>query len=172
MSNVNKILDNMEEVKEMNDKIKNMLQIIVFICLTALPFITVTNILGIETFLDSFENPDSYVCYKDSGNLVGLKTDSDRYILLQKTNHPDFNIEKSDIVLYCKIDGEIACEEVSSITGIGNFRRYLTKNYLEYDEEVIYQSQIIGKVIKIIDNNIWNEMSLKIWEISINNLKI
>lgn len=127
--------------------------------------------IGIETFLDSFDNPDSYIFMKNSNDIQGLKTQDEQYIIIQKITHPDFEIEKNDEILYFNIKGEIECNKILDVQGTGFFTKY----YLENEdnlENTLYQTQIVGKVIKNLDNNIWNELSLKLWDVSINYLNI
>ena len=137
----------------------------------SLPFITLTNIIGIETFLDSFEYPESYVCMKNSDDIQGLKAQDEQYIIIQKTTHPDFQIEKNDEIIYFTIDGEIKYNKILDITGTGLFKKYYIQNENDQDS-TIYETQIVGKIIKNIDNNIWNELSVKLWEISIKYLNL
>jgi len=154
------------------EQIRKIIGLILFVGIAALPFMSVTEMIGMETFLDSFEHPNSYLFLKNDDLITGIKTDAENYIIIQKTNHPEFEIQKNDKLMYFNLQGEISCEEVKYIRGIGTFKRYyLNSEYAEF-EETIYEGQIIGKVIKQIDNNFWNELSLKIWEISIENFNI
>ena len=155
----------------MRESIKNLIQILVFISIASLPFISVTNILGLETFLDSFENPESYICFKNTNQISGIQTNQESYIIIQTSKHPKFILEESDSILYYKIDGEIVCTKIDEIVGVGTFKKYYIDNGEEsFTEYPIYENQIIGKIVKAVDNNIWNELSIKLWEISINNL--
>lgn len=156
----------------MKDQIKKLIQFLIFLSIVLLPFITMTSTLGMETFLDSFENPDAYLCLKDSDKITGIDTSDESFIIIQRKAHPDFEIHETDTVLYCKIDGEISCSKIFEINGVGTYTRYYTKSTSSSKEGPIFKSQIIGKVIKVVDNNIWSGLSLKIWEISINSLNI
>ena len=82
--------------------IKTVIKIWIFISIASLPFITVTQIIGMDAFLDSFENPDHYICLKDKNNVYGSKTKTGEYMIIQKSSHPDFNVKKSDTIIYCK----------------------------------------------------------------------
>lgn len=152
--------------------IKNAIKICIFISIASLPFLTITQIIGMETFLDSFENPEHYVCLQDKDNLFGSNTKNGEYIIIQKSTHPEFNVKKSDSIIYCKIDGDIACNKVYQINNIGAIKRYHTTEENDITSQPIYQSQIIGKIINVVDNNIWNSISIKIWETSIYNLNL
>ena len=90
---------------------------------------------------------------------------------MQKSSHPDFNIKKSDIVIYCRTNGDLACEKIEYIS-LDFIKTYYTRNSLEISSHPIFESQIIGKVVSVIENNIWNSISIKCWEISINSLNL
>ena len=154
------------------ERIRKIIGLILFIGIAALPFMSVTEMIGMEAFLDSFEHPESYLCLKSDNLITGIKTDTDNYIIIQKTNHPEFEIQKNDKLMYFNLQGELSCEEVNQISGMGTFKRYYLNGEYEEGEVTIYEGQIIGKVIKQIDNNFWNELSIKIWEISIENFNI
>jgi len=156
----------------MKKKIKNVIKFCIFISLVSLPFITITQILGMETFLDSFENPSYYICLQDKDNSLGLNTKNEEYLIIQKSSHPEFNIKKSDSIIYCKNDGDIACNKVYNINNIGAIKIYYTTGENDFVSQPIYESQIIGKVITVVDSNIWNFFSIRIWDVSIHNLNL
>lgn len=140
--------------------------------LASLPFISITNIIGIDIFLDSFENPESYICLKNSDNIIELEDDY-QYIIIQKSTHPDFNIDTNDVVLYFSFDGDILCSKINEINGIGSFKRYhISDQYSDNKDSSIFQNQIIGKVVQTLDDNPWNKLLIKMWDISIHNLNI
>jgi len=93
------------------------------------------------------------------------------YIIIQKSSHPDFVIKTKDTIIYCKNDEKLACDKVDYIS-INAIKRYYINDDLSSKDQPIYESQIIGKVIRIIDNNIWNSISIKCWESSINSLNL
>lgn len=128
--------------------------------------------IGIDTFLDSFENPEYYICLQDKDNSLGLNTKNGEYIIIQKSSHPNFNIKKSDSVIYCKKGGDIACNRIHHINSIGAIKGYYTTKENDVTSQPIYESQIVGKIINVVDGNIWNSISLKIWETSIHNLNL
>ena len=154
--------------KDFNKITKNTIKIFIFIALASLPFITVTQTIGMDIFLDSFENPKYYVCLQDKDNSFGLNSKGGEYLIIQKSTHPDFNIDKSDSIIYFKNDGDIVCNKVYFISNIEAIKSYHTID----ENEPIFEGQIIGKIVKIIDGNLWNSISLKIWETSINNLNL
>jgi len=152
--------------------IKNAIKICIFISLASFPFITVTQIIGMDTFLDSFENPEHYVCLQDKDNSLGSNTKNGEYIIIQKSSHPEFSVKNSDSIIYCKNGGGIACDKIHYINNIGAIRRYCTTEENDITSQPIYKSQIIGKIINVVDGNIWNSISIKIWETSIRSLNL
>jgi len=152
--------------------VKNSIKIIIFITLANLPFITVTQIIGMDTFLDSFENPEYYLHLQDTNNSYGLNTNSGEHIIVQKSTHPDFNIKKSDSILYFKEDGHLNCNKVTQINNMGALKCYYIQEKNQFSNKPIYDFQVIGKVVNIADGNLWNSISLSIWETSINNLNL
>jgi hypothetical protein len=126
----------------------------------------------LELFLDTFDNSQNYVCIQDKNNDFETSTNGN-YIIIQKSSHPDFIIKKSDHIIYCDYEGEISYSKVSNINSIASVKRYHVEGEeSEKGECVLFQNQIIGKIVKIIDDNILNTISMKIWEISIHNLNV
>ena len=173
MTSVNKILNNMKRWMMGKKEIKKTIKLFIFFIIISLPFVTITQMIGMDTFLDSFENPDQYLCFQDNGDWFGVKTEESKYIIIQKATHPDFTIEDSDSIIYFKINGDITCSKIKQTnTYISSIKRYSPVNSNEEYEENIYESQIIGKIVNRADDNIWNILSIKIWEVSIHNLNI
>jgi hypothetical protein len=100
-----------------------------------------------------------------------LKEKNNEFVILQKSSHPDFDIKKSDTIIYCRINGELACDKVEFIS-LGGVKTYHTKNDINMSSQPIFECQIIGKVINTIENNLWNSISIKSWEVSINWLNL
>jgi len=155
----------------MRRRIKNILKICVFILLANLPFLSATQLIGMEVFLDSFESPQEYVYFQAGEQLVGSIKNNDDYLILQRTNHPEFTLNEGDTILYSNGNDIVACNKIHSISCIGTLKKYHVTNV---DDSLIdypvYNYQIIGKVVSIIDNNLWNILSIKLWDISIHNL--
>jgi hypothetical protein len=149
------------------DIIKAFAKILIFLSITALPFLTLTNSIGIDTFLDSFENPEKYTYLMNNNYLQSTKIKDQNYIIIQKSDHPNFQIQEGDTIMYCTVNGEIACHEIYQIYGIGTLKKYSIK-----EKNTVYSDQIIGKVIKTLDNNILNELAINIWNLAINELNI
>jgi len=159
----------MEEVEKMKKIIKNTLKFIIFITFTSLPFLTVTQLIGMDIFLDSFENSEYYLCLQNDG-FFASKINNKDHIIIQKSSHPDFNIKNGDSIVFWNNDGDIICNKLERINNVGSLKRYKSIENKDSEQLPIYENQIIGRVINTIDNNIWFSISLKIWEISIQNL--
>lgn len=152
-------------------KLKTAIKLCVFLTVASLPFISATQIVGLDTFLDSFENPDHYMCIENDDGIFATKSGNKEYIIIQMSSHPDFSIQKNNHIIYFTNDEEIVCSQVYHISSIGEIQRYHIKD----DEKVgrhILENQVVGKIIKTVDDNIWNSISITIWETSINNLNI
>lgn len=152
--------------------IKNIIKLGIFVSIAALPFISITQIIGIDTFIDSFENPDHYVCLQDKNNSLNLDIKRGDFIIVQKSSHPNFNAKESDYIIYSKINGDIACNKINNINTMGALKIYYVSEQNDLSKQPIYDLQVIGKVVNIIDDNIWNSISISLWATSINNLNI
>lgn len=146
--------------------------LIIFTLISCLPFIHIIDIIGIELYLDSFENSDNYICIQDRQNSLESNTFGD-FLIIQKAAHPEFKIEKSDLIIYCDNEGDITFTKVNYINSISAMKKYyVEKDTQELEKNVIFENQILGKVIEIVDENVINSISVKIWETSIHNLNI
>ncbi|RLF31919.1 MAG: hypothetical protein DRM98_04785 [Thermoplasmata archaeon] len=147
----------------MKKTLKKTIKTLVFFIFTLLPFIYATHTIGINLFLDSFEKPDCYLYLQNNGN----------YLIIQKASHPDFSLKKGDIILFWE-NGDINYDKINQVTGIGTWKKYYIqdKNNSSLGEKPIYRGQIIGKIIKITNSNLYTEVSMKIWEVAIHNLNI
>jgi hypothetical protein len=140
-----------------------------FVVLANLPFLTMTQLMGMEPFLDSFQQTEFYQYFKS--NYLDIKGIDNSYIILQKSSYPDFSIVPGDDIFYLKDEAGLLCRKVYHVSYAGPLKRYYTLQFNgDLCLEPVYQYQIIGKVIGIVDNNAWNTLSLKVWDMSINNL--
>ena len=159
--------------KKLKKSLKKTIKPITFIAIALLPFLSATSIMSMDTFLDSFENPENYLCVENDNKLIKCAANEGDYIIIQKSTHPDFEIEENDKILYLKTKGTIKTNIVDHIEKIGSIKRvYLKDDNNQVSQSTVYECQIVGKIVKVVDNNIWNSISLKIWDISINNLNI
>ena len=152
---------------------KNIIKILVFISFASLPFITSTQILGMDIFLDSFEKPEYYL-YLSSSRYSISSTSTDKYFMvIQKSTHPDFSLQNGDKIIYYTDDGKLECYEIKSVNSIGLIKNYrVNKEDDEINQNTIYNTQIIGKIVKIVGDNLFNTISMEIWNACIHNLNI
>jgi flagellar hook assembly protein FlgD len=155
------------------EKIKEITKFLAILSIILFPFLSITNLVGMDTFIDSFENPDSYVYIKNMNGFFVSNVEKASYVIIQKTGHPDFNIRESDTVIYSSITGEIVCNKIEHINNIGPINRYKIKaSYFEENSETIFEDQIIGKVVKVVNDDMWNTLLIKAWGATIYNLNI
>ena len=98
--------------------------------------------------------------------------EKEKYIIIQKSTHPEFQLEKQDEIIHIKTDGTLTCNKIYEISGAGYFKKYFILENNKPLSSPIYENQIIGKIVKTLDNNLWNQISIKTWETSIKNLNI
>jgi len=148
---------------------KDILKIVTFIVLINLPYLTISQVIGMDNFLDSFHDPEEYRYVKSS--ILDIQDAAEGYLIIQKSSHQEFSVALGDNIFLID-EGGLACRSVYQIS-TDNMKRYYTISFSneEYPEP-IYEYQIIGKVVGVVEDNIWNSISLKLWDISINNLNI
>lgn len=148
---------------------KDILKIVSFIVLINLPYLTISQVIGVDNFLDSFHDPGEYRYVKSSA--MDIQDVTEGYLIIQKSSHQEFSVGVGDSVFLID-EGGLACRSVYQID-TDNMKRYYTVSFAdEVYLEPIYEYQIIGKVVGVVEDNIWNSISLKLWDISINNLNI
>lgn len=157
----------------MKGRTKTILKICMFVLLANLPFLSATQIIGMDIFLDSFESPEKYVYFQaDEQHIEGIKNDNDYYVL-QRTSHPEFTLNEGDTIIYSTGNNVVICNKIYSISCIGAIKKYhvtnVDDNMIDYP---VYDYQVIGKVVSIVDNNIWNVISMKLWDVSIHSLNV
>lgn len=129
--------------------------------------------IGIDAFLDSFENPEQYMYLQGSGHSMEPNINEGEYLVLQKSSCPSFSVNEGDIILYCKDEGGLVCHRVYSVSCIGSIKKYQTiGDGNDFVDKPVYENQIIGKIVGVVGNNIWNAISIKIWDMSVHNLNI
>jgi len=148
---------------------KQLLHFSIILLFVSLPFLTICHLFGTDTFVDSFDYPQFYVYVKNSK--ITIEGETQGYLVIQKISHPQFTLSTGDSVLFIQDDGAIECEQIHSIGRITGLQRYYVMDHDEnIREEPVYNYQIIGKIIGRLDDTIWNALSLKVWDMSINNL--
>lgn len=160
-------------LKRWKDKrtLKIIIKFCLFVTIASLPFISITQKIGLETFLDSFENSEYYFCFQDEEGLYGAYTKDNEYVIVQGSRHPDFTVSKDDFIIYSTDKDEIVCNRVYRIRSIGTIKKYQTLDQKSFSQYVL-ENQVLGRVVKVVDNNLWNSISITLWEISINSLNI
>lgn len=157
----------------MNKLTTSVLHLCIFICIANFPFISVTQLAGMDVFLDSFENTEHYLYLHDDGGLKSIDITTDEYIILQKSTHPSFQLKENDVVLYYDENGNAACQHLSHITATGPLLTYHLASYgIIESDHVIYDNQIIGKVVSTVKHTMWNAFCLHLWDIAISQLNI
>jgi hypothetical protein len=149
--------------------IKAAVQFCAFVIIANLPFLTMTQLIGIDTFLDSFQHPNSYQYLKN--DKIDNADQKNGYIILEKPTHQDYSIAQGDTILYRSTEGAIEYGTVCSIQDQHGETTYYTTTPSEDNlEGPIFEYQILGKNTRVVDDNIWNALSLHIWGLTIENL--
>jgi hypothetical protein len=149
--------------------IKGVEKFCAFVIIANLPFLTITQLLGIDTFIDSFKHPDSYQYIKN--DKIRFTDTKGGYLILEKPIDADYSIVKGDTILYRTTKDTLRYRVVDQINIQQGALTYYTVAINEDGPDgPIYDQQIIGKIKGRIDDNIWNTFSLQIWEFSIDNL--
>jgi hypothetical protein len=153
---------------------KNLLRAILKLCgfliIANLPFLTISQLIGIDTFIDSFNHPGSYYYIKN--NDVTSMNPATGYIIIEKPTDQTSTIREGDSILCHTIKNTLQQRIVSQIHTKDGITTYYTTSYNESIDAPIYESQIIGKIIGTSEDNIWYELCLQAWEISIEKLNI
>jgi len=141
----------------------------IFLAVANLPFMTVAQLIGMDTFLDSFQHPDAYQYMKnDNASNTDVKA---CFLILQTPTIQDFIVQNGDTILYRTNEGSVRCEPVLQIQLLHGTTVYYTAIPTEDDiKGPIYDNQVLGKVTGIVDDNLWNALSLQLWDFSIKNL--
>jgi hypothetical protein len=160
-------------VKRWIDKktLKLSIKFSLFLVIASIPFVSITQMIGIDTFLDSFENSDYYLCFKDEDGVYATNTNEKDYVIIQESSHPDFSAGKDDYIIYLTKDNELNCNRIYHVTSIGTFKKYHVQDN-SFIGHYVLENQVLGKVIRAVDENIWNSIFISVWEISIHNLNI
>jgi hypothetical protein len=149
--------------------LKAAVQLCAFVIIANLPFLTMTQLLGINTFLDSFQHPNSYQYLKT--DKISPPEEKQGYIILEKPTHQDYSIAQGDTILYRRTRETIECKIVYSIqTKHGEKTYYTTTPNQDELDGPVFDYQILGKSTGIIDDNLWNALSIHIWGLTIENL--
>jgi len=130
-----------------------------------------TQLLGTNTFFDSFQHPESYQYLK-----YHEKEGPEQkmvYIILEKPTNQECSITKGDMILYRTTKETIECRTVYATQLRHGEKIYYTTTPNEDNlDGPIFSSQILGKSTTLIDDNLWNALSVHIWGLVIENLNV
>jgi hypothetical protein len=147
------------------------LRFCVFVFLVNLPFLSMSNILGSQIFIDSFEHPQHYHYIKT--NTMSIYDTSSGYLVVQTPSHPDFCLDVGDFIFYHTESGELYMRSIVSIEWQPPFKMYTVYGSDETASvESVISRYILGKVITSFDDSIWNRISVYTWDVSVNRLNI
>ena len=129
--------------------------------------------MGLDIFIDSFEHPSAYQFIQISQLNIQTPLLKENYVILQKASHPTFSPQKNDIIIYYDGNGNLNCNKIYET----NTEQYHTKYYLidennNVNNQPILENQIMFKVINNVNDNILTGLSVKTWDLSINNLNL
>lgn len=151
--------------------IQRILKFCVFMVITNLPFITISQLIGIDTFIDSFHHPESYLYIQNER--IETPCVFEGYIILEKPINQEYLIKQGDTILYYSQDNSIQQKAVSQIVYLQGMKTYYTtSDNKAAPDGPIYDQQIIGTVKGTIDETIWNALCLHLWDLSRNTLNI
>jgi hypothetical protein len=146
------------------------LKITAFFIIANLPFLTVAHLIGIDTFIDSFNHPTTYSYLKNQD--IHLMNPSIRYIILEKPSHQAPVIKEGDSILCHTIKDNIQQRMVSQIQTKQGITIYYTTSSTDSSNTQVYDSQIIGKIVGTSEDNLWYTLCLQFWELSREKLNI
>jgi len=139
-----------------------------FFLIANLPFLTISQLVGIDTFIDSFKHPSSFLYIKNENlDYIDAKTG---YIILEQPTYQGFSIQKGDHILYHTMKDSLQQNIVYLVKSDDGITSYYIPSYTDDYDEPIYEHQIVGKIIGISEDNIWNTLCLQLWDLSRNNL--
>jgi hypothetical protein len=153
---------------------KKLLQLLLKICgfilLANLPFLTITHLIGTDTFIESFKNPHHFYYIKNE-NIPNIDP-TIRYIILEKPHNQASDIKAGDSILCQTVKNTLQQRTVSQIRTEQGTTTFYTISSTETTNTPIHASQIAGKIIGTSENNIWYLLSLQIWDVAITKLNI
>ncbi len=150
-------------------QLHRIIKIIIFFISANLPFLTIANLLGIDTFIDSFQHPNYYHYIKNEK--IQPVEAKGGYLIIEKPTSHGYSIKEGESILYYTAQGTAQQSIVYQIMCEKGIQTYYTMTSNENDiKGPIYEQQIIGRIKARFDDNLWNVFCLQIWEVSIDNL--
>ncbi|MBU0496449.1 MAG: hypothetical protein KKC68_05440 [Candidatus Thermoplasmatota archaeon] len=140
-----------------------LIEFIVFVSVLNIPFLSIASTIGFETFLDSFEHPQDYEWFSNM-NLQGVTSETSN-IIVQKTHHPDFTLTYGDTIVYFQENMGFQCGQIDLVSTECHQKIYyiiLEEQPLSY--QPVFEEQVVGKILHTIDNDIWNSLTLELWQ--------
>ncbi len=151
---------------------KNLRHTIIKLCgfffIANLPFLTISQLVGIDTFIDSFKNPSSFYYLKN--DRIHSTDPTAGFIILEKPPYQGSSIKEGDRILCHTMKNTLQQRFVYQIITEDGIKTYYTTSNTETSDGPIYESQIVGKIIGISEDNIWYALCLQVWDLSIDNL--
>ncbi|MCX6661584.1 MAG: hypothetical protein NTY91_03440 [Euryarchaeota archaeon] len=92
------------------------------------------------------------------------------YIILEQPTYQGFSIQDGDHILYHTMKESLQQNIVYQVKTDDGITTYYTTGYTNKYDGPIYEHQIVGKIIGLSEDNIWNTLCLQLWDLSINNL--
>jgi hypothetical protein len=118
--------------------------------------------IGIDTFLDSFQNPEKYQ-FLQHLNTDQIK-DRDTHVIIQKSSHPDFHVTYGDAIVYFEESYGFQYGKIDLVsTELQNTIYYIISETEEIQHQPVFEHQVVGKVISSVDTSFWNTLSLDLW---------
>jgi hypothetical protein len=139
-----------------------------FFLIANLPFLTISQLVGIDTFIDSFKHPSSFYYIKNDKTHSLDPTAG--YIILEKPPLQEFAIKEGDSILCHTIKNTLQQRIVYQIKIEDGIKTYYTTGNTDALDGLIYEHQIVGKIIGISEDNIWYALCLQVWDLSIDKL--
>ena len=139
-----------------------------FFLIANLPFLTVTQLIGVDTFIDSFHHPSSFLYMKNK--TLNSKDTSVGYIILEEPTYEGFSIKEGDRILYYTMKDSLQQTIIYQVKSEKGATIYYTTSTSEGTNGLIYEHQIVGKIIGTSQDTIWSTLCLQLWDLSIRNL--
>lgn len=148
-----------------------LIEFIVFTTIINLPFITISTTIGMDIFFDSFQHPQDYQF------LEYLKTDStageNTKVIIQKASHPKFDVTYGDAIVYYEESCGFQYGKIDLVsTELQTTIYYIITDEESFQYQPIFEQQVVGKVISNVGSDLWNTISLELWETAITRLNL
>ena len=157
--------------KDTLKKIQPFVQFCIIILIAILPFLTVTQYMGIECFLDSFDNPDQYYYSTKLLSYTQTSTPDNKCLVIQRSTHPSFTISEDDVIIYYSQSG-ITCDTVAMVIDQPVQKIYTNSVLAAQYPSPILDEEVLGKVVAIVDDNLWNSLAFSFWDTSTADLNV